>query len=225
MNHLRLAPQRHGDIWDVDDYEALCEALVALADDVAVAERLGREVPEVEAASRFLLPPTVLPRLPEGSRLSYLRGVLLDPDYPWLENLQENHRGMLPPWPKGGDRSLTQFWDQGDALDFTAETLGATEMQVALRCIRLGLAQNLAEVVETMGAGRESNVLARANMMVERDEAALDVYVDIQDGGEVAVFLAIPGSALPSTCERRADGSFHQWMKVSSVAPGEVEIA
>lgn len=225
MGHLRLAPQRHGDVWDVDDYEALCEALKAQADDLAVASTLGREVTEVQAACRFLLPPDAATRLTEADRLPYLRGTLLDPAYPWLEHLQDNHRGMIPPWPKGGDRALTQFWDQGDPLDFIAETLGAPEMQVALRCVRLGLATNLAEVVETVGAGSGPAVQARANMMIERDEAALDVYVDVQDGGEIAVYLAPPGSALPSSCQRRADGSFHQWLKVPSVAPGEVEVA
>lgn len=225
MSHLRLAPQRHGDVWDVEDYEALCEALTDLTDDAAVASRLGREIPEIIAAAHFLLPPDVSLRLPGEARLSYLRGTLLDPDFPWLENLQENHRGMLPPWPKGGDRSLIQFWDQGDGLGFIAATLGVPEMQVALRCIRLGLAQNLAEVVETIGAGSGQTVQMRANMMVERDDATLDVYVDLQDGGEVAVFLSAPGSPLPSTCERRADGTPHQWLKVPSVTPGVVEVA
>lgn len=225
MNHLRLTPHRHGDTWDVEDYEALCQVLSTSSDDITVASAIGREITEVTSAARLLLPPDAIERLPQPDRMPYLRGVLHDPEYPWLENLQENHRGMTPPWPKGGDRALTQFWDQGDSLDFTAETLGAPEMQVALRCVRLGLAQNLAEVVETMGAGSDPMVQARANMMVERDEAALDVYVDIQDGGEVAVFLAPPGSPLPSTCDRRADGTFHQWLKVSSVAPGEVEVA
>lgn len=225
MSHLRLAPQRHGDVWDVDDYEALCDALTAQEDDLAVASALGREVSDVQGASRFLIAPNAIDRIPAANRLPYLRGVLLDPSYPWLENLQANHQGMTPPWPKGGDRALTQFWDQGDSLDFVAETLGAPEMQVALRCVRLGLAQNLAEVVETMGAGSGTVVQARANMMVERDEAAMDVYVDIQDGGEIAVFLAPPGSPLPSSCQRRPDGSFHQWLKVPSVAPGEIEVA
>lgn len=225
MSHLRLAPQRHGDVWDVDDYEALCEALIAQTDDFAVADLLGREIAEVKDASRFLLPPATSAHLPEDSRLPYLRGVLLDPTYPWLKHLQKNHQGMIPPWPKGGDRALVQFWDQGDSLDFVAETLGAPEMQVALRCVRLGLARNLAEVVETMGAGSGDAVQARANMMVERDEAALDVYVDIGDEGKVAVYLAPPGTSLPSSCQRRADGSFRQWMKVSSVAPGQIEVA
>ena len=225
MGHLHLAPQRHGDVWDVDDYETLCDALATYTDDLAVASVLGREITDIQSAARFLLPPGIIERLPEASRLPYLRGVLLDPDYPWLEHLQENNHGMTPPWPKGGDRALAQFWDQGDSLDFVAESLGAPEMQVALRCVRLGLAKNLAEVVETMGAGSDPAVQARANMMVERDEAALDVYVDIQDGGEVAVYLAPPGAPLPPSCRRRADGSFHQWMKVPSVAPGEVESA
>lgn len=225
MSHLQLAPQRHGDTWDVEDYEALCETLNTSSDDASVASTLGREITEVTSAARYLLPPDAINRIPEHNRLPYLRGVLFDPDYPWLENLQENHRGMTPPWPKGGDRTLTEFWDQGDSLDFVAETLGVPEMQVALRCVRLGLAQNFAEVVETMSAGSGPTVQARANMMVERDEAALDVYVDAQSGGEVAVLLVPPGSPLPSACERKADGSFHQWLKVPSVAPGEVEVA
>lgn len=225
MNHLRLTPQRHGDIWDIEDYEALCEALRSSTDDIVVASTIGREITEVISATRFLISPDAVERVPEADRMSYLRGVLHDPEYPWLENLQVNHRGMTPPWPKGGDRALTQFWDQGDDLSFTAETLGVPEMQVALRCVRLGLAQNLAEVVETMGAGTGPAVQARANMMIERDEATLDVYVDLQEGGEVAVFLTPPGNPLPPTCDRRTDGSFHQWMKVSSVAPGEIEVA
>lgn len=226
MSHLHLVPQRYGDIWDIDDYEALCAQLLTPADDADIAATLGREIPEITAASRFLLPPDTIDRLPASARLPYLRGVLLDPDYPWLENLQHNHRGMVPPWPKGGDRTLTQLWDQGDRLDFTAETLGVPEMQAALRCVRLGLAQNLAEVVETMGPGSEPSVQARANTMVERDEAALDVYVDVHpENGALSVLTLAPGASIPQSCQRRTDGSAHDWLVAPSVAPGEVSTA
>lgn len=114
---------------------------------------LGREASEVRSTARFLLSPDVMDRLPEQARPPYLRGVPLAPDYPWLENLQESHRGMVPPWPKG--------------------------------------------------------------------EAALDVYVDAQDGGEVAVFLALPVSLVPA----QGRGIVPSVVEGSLRRPGEIEVA
>ena len=223
MSATRLAmPDRHGDEWTVEDFDELVCTITSTQKDEVAAELLRRDLPEVQEAARFLIDPHVAERLPAESRLPYLRGALLDPEYPWLENVEANHRGRLPPWPMGGDQTLAEYWDQGESLEFVAESLGVSELQVGLRCVRLGIADNLAEVIETLGDGQSGVMRERAFIALERSSATLDVYLDIQDGGSISVYLSGPDSELPEFCQRREDGTPYEWVKVPGVIPGEI---
>lgn len=216
-------PQNPNGEWTMDDYAVLADTVPSALDAAEVASRMGRTVPEVEAAAARLIAPDVAPRLAPGAHLNYLRGVLLDPDYPWLRHVATSYEGYVPPWPMGGDRALMEFWERGDRLEFIADSLGVSEVQAAGRCVALGLAANFAEVTETLGPGREGVVEMRGRMAFEREDVELDVYVDVSGADSIFVYLAPPGQG-PLRGERlRPDGSEHCWMVVRGAVCGEVQ--
>ncbi|ASR39923.1 hypothetical protein BAY61_32075 (plasmid) [Prauserella marina] len=100
-----------------------------------------------------------------------------DPDYDVEANLDTNTRRK---WNAERDETLIQGWDERRPLAELVTELFASEIDIAGRCIRLGLAEDSLAVVERLGCASGGALDLRCRMM--RDRAAASVWVLVVDG-------------------------------------------
>lgn len=155
-------PARRGELWTIEDYALLFDALVRGLDDDEVAEFCERTPTAVRKRVHWLFDGAYS----EKEALRALRKMAVAPDFEWEEFVRAAHqRDGKPLWDGAADGVLIRGWRaaQPPAMAELTEQLGAIEFDIAKRCIRLGLAEHLGEVVDRFGAapGERLEVLAK----------------------------------------------------------------
>ncbi|WP_284741733.1 hypothetical protein [Amycolatopsis sp. RTGN1] len=172
------APQRAGATWSAQDSSTLLDGLrngVPLDD---LAETLQRRVSAVQARCKKMLPPELQTTVLRADADVVLRGLLAsDPDFDAEANLDHNTARR---WNPERDEILTQGWKDRRPLAELVDAVPASEIDIAGRLIRLGLAADSLAVAERLGYEPGGTLDLRCRMM--RDRAAASVWVLVVDG-------------------------------------------
>lgn len=133
-------PRRAGERWTDEESTLLIELLRDGLPLVDIAARLRRGAEAVASHCQSLLPPGVRVRRAEDELV--LRDELAaDSDYDWRAGLRAEaaQRGSFY-WEPSGDAILRAGWEQRVRLDELVTATGASEIEVAVRLVALGLA-------------------------------------------------------------------------------------
>jgi hypothetical protein len=175
-----LPPRRAGEIWTDGEHAQLVEWLrdgVALDE---IADRLGRGISAVESRCHRLLPPDVQCRRSEADLL--LRQFLAeDPDFDWRAGLRAaaEREGSFY-WDPTLDALVRHGWDNQQPLAELVAATGASELEVARRCLHLGLATTVITVAQRLGCAPDGTLAVR--VLMAEDRAAAAVWVLVVDG-------------------------------------------
>lgn len=166
--------QRHYNTWELSDYEAYVAAIRGGRDLDGVAEDLGRSREAVRSRAPYLLPHASSPSS-ATSCFQRLPDVLEDTAYEWVDNVRENHRAEGKPlWDADKDKALKQAWSsRSPAIPQLAQSVEATETQVADRLIRLGVASTYIDVDDHLRATNGELLAARAQLARNKQSVLL----------------------------------------------------
>lgn len=172
------APHRAGAAWSPEDTAILLDGLrngVPLDD---LAQTLQRRTSALQARCKKMLPAELQSTVLRAEADLVLREKLAaDPEFNAAANLDANLRRK---WSNDRDETLTQGWKYRRPMAELVTTLEATEIDIAGRCIRLGLAADSLAVSERLGCAPDGALDLRCRMM--RDRAAASVWVLVVDG-------------------------------------------
>lgn len=172
------APHRAGAAWSPQDTATLVDGLrngVPL-DDLAVT--LQRTVGAIQARCKKMLPPELQTTVLRADADLVLRDKLAtDPEFDAAANLDAN----LPrKWTTERDEVLIQGWENRRSMAELVTAVGTSEIDIAGRFIRLGLAADSLAVVDRLGCAPDGALDLRCRMM--RDRAAASVWILVVDG-------------------------------------------
>ncbi|RZU46552.1 hypothetical protein EV385_6626 [Krasilnikovia cinnamomea] len=178
-------PSRHGEPWTEEDYARLMRCIAAGASLVEVAGELGRSSSGVQGQLRRLVPAEV----PARTRVEWLRAKLAEDGFDWRAALRASATtDASVVWLDDDDNRVRAGWSDRVALPTLAARLQRSESAVVARLIGLGLAANVVEVVDRIGASADGAVEARARLArAERVEAVYVVVVETGDRPQVSV--------------------------------------
>jgi hypothetical protein len=170
---------RHGAAWLDVDYAQLVTGLRAGTSVADLADLLHRGTGAVRSRLRWLIP--ITDRIPAGTRESWLRTALNDPNYDWRAAVRahtEYDGGTY--FDHNDDDLLIQGWrDQRPLADMAAD-LGLYEMQVARHLIESRLAVTITDVAAHCRASADGSVDRRVRQA--QDVAAAANWILIVDG-------------------------------------------
>ncbi|GAA2533525.1 hypothetical protein [Pilimelia columellifera] len=169
------SPLRQGDIWTEHEYEQLIEWLGDGVTVAQIAQQLQRTPGAIHAQIKDLIPRDAdVAMRGNAGRESWLREQLAnDPHYDWRTVLRSRTDRRF--WSADDDQVVRLGWSDGTLLRQIAVRLDASESQVVQRIIDLGLAVDVADIVDRLGATPGGCVEARARLL--RAELAEAVYV------------------------------------------------
>ncbi|MFI5591100.1 hypothetical protein ACIA5G_39035 [Amycolatopsis sp. NPDC051758] len=207
------APHRSGAAWSPQDSATLLDGLrngVPLDD---LAETLQRTTGAIQARCKKMLPPelqTTVQRADADLKLRHL--LATDPDFDAEANLDHN---TARTWNPTRDEILTQGWRDRRPLAELVTAVSTSEIAIAGRLIRLGMAANSLAVVERLGCAPGGALDLRCRMM--RDRAAASVWVLVVDG--------LPDGRHVSLHASRSDAGDHFVTITPDSAPAETVTA
>jgi len=218
------APQRAGAIWSAEDTATLLDGLRNGDTLDTLAEALQRRTSAIQARCKKMLPPDLQATVLRADADVVLRGLLgSDPEFDAEANLDLN---TARKWNPERDEIVSKGWNTRRPLAELVDAVPASEIDIAGRLIRLGLAADSLAVAERLGCTPGGALDLRCRMM--RDRAAASVWVLVVDGvpegRHVSLhasrddaydhFVAItpasaPADAVTATVAQRALGSPH----------------
>ena len=143
-----------------------------------LAQTLQRRTSAVQARCKKMLPPELQARVLRAEADLVLREKLAtDPEFDAAANLDAN---LVRKWTAERDEILTQGWKYRRPMVELVAEADVTEIDIAGRCIRLGLAADSLAVAERLGCAPDGALDLRCRMM--RDRAAASVWVLVVDG-------------------------------------------
>lgn len=169
-------PLRHGETWTWTDYELLLEG----AFNGLTVEQIAAELMRTEGAIRAQLTRLVpedaeIARAPRA-RMDWLRRRSAEePEYDWQAVLNSRANAPYRLWSGTEEQFLRNGWDRRTALPDLVLRLQISEPAIVQRLIELGLAADVSEIVDRLGATLGGSVEARARLL--RAELAEAIYV------------------------------------------------
>lgn len=168
-------PLRHGEAWSEREFEHI---VFDLADGLTIehiGQRLQRTAGSVRGQLARLVPKDVVVKVRD--REEWLRAQLAaNPGYDWravLRSHADSDEHLI--WMADEDRQLQAGWRAATRLPELAAQLRMSESAIVSRLVALGIAGNVADVVDRLGAASRGSVEARARLA--RGERAEAVYV------------------------------------------------
>ncbi|MGK5680624.1 hypothetical protein [Actinoplanes sp. URMC 104] len=188
-------PLRHGEIWTETDYEQLLHGVANGLSAQQIATELLRTQGAVNAQLARLVPDDVKIKHTTQARVEWLRQRLTEsPEYDWQAVLNSRADDAYRLW-RGREEDLLQAgWNQCTALPELVRRLQISEPAIVRHLIGLGLAADICEVVDRLGATPGGSVEARARHL--RAELAEAIYV---------LVIARPGRPITSLHHSRED--------------------
>lgn len=170
-----VVPVRAGAVWTSEEQVALLEGVRdgRPVEDLAVL--LQRRESALVKRCKQMLPPGVHPRQAEVD--ATLREYLADPAFDPYAHLRANTGSV---WSPDRDEVLRHGWQQARPIAVLTGELTVSEVEIAQRLVRLGLAESISAVVERLGSAPDGDLAARSRM--SRDRAAAAVWVLVIDG-------------------------------------------
>lgn len=203
-----VPPRRAGAVWTTEDHEIL---LAGLREGVPIddlADKLQRRVSAVQERCKRMLPPELSVSVARSDADLILRSLLdTDPSFDPFANLDRNTGRK---WTAERDQVLQQGWRERWPMAELVEATTAGEIEIARRCIQLGLAADSLAVADRLGCEPGGALELRCRMMRDRDAASVWVLVvDGLDGGrhislhpsrqDALEYLGILAASAPST--------------------------
>lgn len=180
-----LPPRQHGASWRESEYRAIAARLRAGVELPAIAAELGRTPTAVQAVLRNFVPPGEKVRA--GERASWIRDRLAaEPDWDWWSVVVEHHTHSASSlWLTEHEHLARAAWRDRTPMPVLAQRLGTAELAVAEFLRALGLAENLAEVADRLGATPGHGLAKRVRAALDQDVSAS--WVLVVDGAEGTV--------------------------------------
>lgn len=171
-------PHRAGAAWTAQDDATLLDGLRNGIPIEGLAESLQRTPGAVQARCKRMLPPEQQAAVLRAEADLVLRTALADdPELDVVANLDRNNGRK---WNTERNEILARGWKDRRPLSELTAALSASEIDIAGRCIRLGLAADSLAVAERLGCTPGGALDLRCRMM--RDRAAASVWVLVVDG-------------------------------------------
>ena len=175
-DHTHAWPLRQGEAWTQADYDQLLHGLFNGSAIEQLADELQRTPGGVRARLRLLVPKDANVPNSTQARMNWLRRRLTEnPHWDWRTVVNSQSDGILRLWTETEEQRLKEGWDLRTALPTLARELKVSEPVIAHKLVVLGLASNVAEVEDRLGATPGGTVEARARCL--RGEMAEAIYV------------------------------------------------
>jgi len=172
----RARPLRHGETWTWTDYELLLQGVFNGLTVEQIAAELMRTQGAIRAQLTRLVPDDAEIANAPRARMDWLRRRLADDrEYDWQAVLNSRANAPYRLWSKTEGQFLRDGWDRGTALPDLVLGLQVSEPAIVHRLIELGLAADVSEIVDRLGATPGGSVEARARLL--RAELAEPIYV------------------------------------------------
>jgi hypothetical protein len=169
-------PLRHGETWTWTDYELLLQGVFNNLTVEQIAAELMRTQGAIRAQLTRLVPDDAEIANVPRARMDWLRRRLAeDPEYDWQAVLNSRANAPYRLWSEKEEQFLRDGWDRGTALPDLVLRLQVSEPAIVHRLIQLGLAADVSEIVDRLGATPGGSVEARARLL--RAEVAEGIYV------------------------------------------------
>ncbi|MFI5719394.1 hypothetical protein [Nocardia sp. NPDC051750] len=167
-----LPPRQHGASWRESEYRTIVSELRAGKGLTEIAAELGRTASAVRAALRHFVPPEEKVRA--GDRAGWIRDRLAtEPGWDWWAVVVDQHRhGPSALWLTEHEHLARQAWRERTPMPVLAQRLGTAEIEVAGFLRALGLAENIAEVADRLGATPGQALAKRVNAARDQDLSA-----------------------------------------------------
>jgi hypothetical protein len=177
-NHPPARPLRHGETWTWTDCERLLQGVFNGLSVQQIAAELLRTQGAVRAQLARLVPNDAKIQRTDQARMDWLRRRLADdPEYDWQTVLNSHADGLYRLWGEKEEQVLSKGWDDRTALPELVAKLQISEPTIARHLIGLGLAADVGEIVDRLGATRGGSLEARARHL--RAELAEAIYVRV----------------------------------------------
>lgn len=167
-----LPPRQHGTSWRESEYRAIAAELRAGKGLPDIAAELGRTPSAVQAALRNFVPPEEKVRA--NDRAGWIRDrMAADPQWDWWAVVLDHHRhGPSALWLTEHEHIARGAWRDRTPMPVLAQRLGTAEIEVAAFLRALGLAENLAEVADRLGATPGQALAKRVNAARDHEQSA-----------------------------------------------------
>ena len=166
-------PLRHRETWT--DCELLLQCVFNRMSVQEIAAELLRTQGAVCAQLARFVPHEAKIRRTD-QRMEWLRRHLAEnPEFDWQAVVNSHMSDPFRLWSGAQERLLKEGWDQRTALPDLVTLLQISEPTIAHHLIELGLAADIGEVVDRLGATVGGSVEARARLL--RAELAEGIYV------------------------------------------------
>jgi hypothetical protein len=162
--------------WTWTDFEQLLQGVFNGLSVQQIAAELLRTQGAVHAQLARLVPDDAMIKRTDQARMEWLRRRLAEnPEYDWQSVLNSHADGPYRLWNATENELLTDGWDNRVALPQLVAKLQISEPSIVHHLIDLGLAADLGEIVDGLGATSGGSVEARARQV--RAEVAEAIYV------------------------------------------------
>jgi hypothetical protein len=169
-------PLRHGEAWTWTDYEQLLQGVFNGLSVQQIAAELLRTPGAVRARLPRLVPDDAKIQRTTQALMDWLRRRLAEnPEYDWQTVLNSHSDDPYRLWSGTENELLSDGWEHRTALPELVAQLQISEPTIAHHLIDLGLAADVGEVVDRLGATPGGSVEARARHL--RAELAEAIYV------------------------------------------------
>ncbi|GGL01141.1 hypothetical protein GCM10011588_14780 [Nocardia jinanensis] len=167
-----LPPRQHGTSWRESEYRAIAAELRAGKGLPEIAAELGRTPSAVQAALRNFVPPEEKVRA--GDRAGWIRDrMAAEPGWDWWSVVVDHHRhGPSALWLTEHEHLARGAWRDRTPMPVLAQRLDTAEIEVAGFLRALGLAENLAEVADRLGATPGHALAKRVNAARDQEQSA-----------------------------------------------------
>ncbi|GIF19616.1 hypothetical protein BJ973_006661 [Actinoplanes tereljensis] len=171
-----VRPLRHGEVWTWTDCEQLPQAVFDGLSVQQIAAELMRTPGAVGAQLPRLVPDDAKIQRTTQALMDWLRRRLTEnPEYDWQAILNSHSDGLYRLWSGTENDILSDGWDHRTALPEIVAKIQISEPAIAHHLIGLGLAADIGEIVDRLGATSGGSVDARARQL--RAELAEAIYV------------------------------------------------
>ena len=218
-----VRPPRHGEAWTWTDFEHLLQGVFNGLSLQQIAAELMRTPGAIRAHLPRLVPDDAKIQRTTQALVDWLRRRFAEkPEYDWQTVLNSHADDPYRLWSGMENELLSNGWDHRTGLPKLVAELQISEPTIAHHLIELGLAADVGEVVDRLGAKPGGSVEARARHVRAELEEAVFVLVVVRAGrpitslhhsheqAEEAFRQIVEGSGIsksrPWVLRRRLDG-------------------